>query len=156
MSYHNRSPGVPHEMYFNDWHRKLSEKQLMSDIDCVEYEFKNGIPKALAFVDFKNGKIPVLNRTASIEMQAAIANQLFIPFFIVLYWIESSMFFLVAANTIARHMCYDLELNPLGQWMSERMYGTFITRDIHGNPIDENVKMMSDTITRHDLPRNNL
>jgi len=92
------------------FHRKLGRKILMLDIDCLEYQFKHGRIENVAIIDYKFPNIKnICADDLSNKVQINLANQLNIPFFIVITYLDTEeysipMFYVIAMNDIAKNM----------------------------------------------------
>ena len=102
----------------------------MFNLDCIEYYYDNGARKRAALIDYKDGALKVWKFDDAFYAQIELANDLKLPFFHVLTYLDPErfaipMYFVVPRNTDAKNRFKFLNFDVNGKWMSIREYSKF-------------------------------
>jgi hypothetical protein len=140
----------------SDIHYKLGSKLAMTNLDCLEYVWRNGKRLRVALIDYKHPGKSLSTKYDPIQAQADLARDLNLPFFFTLTYLEPTdfpipMYYVIPVNEMAAGKITNIN----GKWMSVKEYALWLhkIRDINVPDKDiELVNNLSDQINKYALP----
>jgi hypothetical protein len=139
-------------------HRFLGEGLYCSDVDSLEYTWKNGDVEFNCIIDYKNPTNSADRKLTyqTIRVQSKLATALSIPMFVVQTYLDDNypikMMYVMPVNKIAKYIFNSLNKNPDGIWLSIRNYSRFL-HYIRKIPNDEKTqKLLCDDYKEYPLP----
>jgi hypothetical protein len=158
MSNKNNSGYYGQAKYISDVHRTLGRKVLMSDIDQLEYHYEDQRIVLDAIIDVKEGHVGELHMTSAIQAQKVLADQLGLPFFKCLCWLdpekyEIPTYWVVPLNDPARAVFTATKQDWNGVYMSVYSFAKF-QHYLRKMKADENeIGHLSKKVKRYELPQ---
>ena len=113
-------------------HRLLGKSLFATDIDMIEYRYKDKDLVISAIIDYKDpDKCKDLSfKEDSVKLQSFMATKLGVPFFLVLTYLGNNydvpMMYVIAYNDIAKEFMKEAEASPNGEWCSMVEYSEFL------------------------------
>lgn len=126
------------------FHRLLGKACYYCDLDqvsmkkgshenmCVEYTYINNKPKAIFFTDWKypEENSSITWRQSSLQLQASMATELKIPFFIIVTCLDPiehpvKCYFVIPSNIVAVERFKEYGFPTEGRWMSLQSFSRF-------------------------------
>lgn len=96
--------------WISNQHRKFGYDAPMVDIDFLGIEYDNSLPVAL--IEYKHYNANINLSHPSIKAQSTLATNSNIPFFVVVYYPETSHYFIYPINLIAQKIKYCEKCKP--------------------------------------------
>lgn len=99
--------------WISNQHRKFGWNAPMVDIDFLGLEYDSGQP--VAIIEYKHYNARVNLNHPSIQAQSILATNSKIPFFVVVYYPETSHYYLYPINQIAQQIKYCDQPRPVSE-----------------------------------------
>lgn len=151
----------------SDMHFRLGKAHKSTNIDCLEYKYVNGKRIRVAVIDYKygtqkEGQYPISLADDAMQCQLELANDLNLPFFIVITFLDTNvcdvpMYYVIYANNLAKSVFDSVGRRNNGYWFSVRDYAKFQCLLRHIEPDENEIKWLSSIRkTSYTLPKINI
>ena len=156
MSSHHNTQYYGEEKIVSDTHYTLGSKILMTNLDCLEYVYKNGKLTRVCLIDYKHKGEKLSTKWDPVQCQADLARDLDLPLFFVITYLNPQeydvpMYFTLPVNKKAVENFPDIG----GKWMTVKQYAEW-HHQIRGIEIPEKDKdqihLLSNAFKKYSLP----